>query len=92
MRIIAIIIFLFFNTIELSAKKNISDGEQIIYRKNGTIKEKAFYKFGKLDGIHYEYYEDGKTLKKLTKYKAGKKTGIQRFYDRIGILKDFKEF
>jgi antitoxin component YwqK of YwqJK toxin-antitoxin module len=83
---------LFFYSIELSAKKTIPDGEQIIYRKNGSIIEKASYKSGKLEGFRYEYYEDGKTLRRVTKYKAGKKTGIQKFYDKIGILKDFKEF
>jgi len=73
-------------------KKPIPDGEQIIYRKNGTIRQKASYKSGLLDGTKYEYYEDGKVLKRVTKYSQGRKTGIQKFYDKIGILKDFKKF
>jgi antitoxin component YwqK of YwqJK toxin-antitoxin module len=84
-------LFLNFN-LALAKKKPIPDGEQIIYRKNGTIKEKANYKSGLLDGTKYEYYEDGKTLKRVTKYNQGHKTGIQKFYDKIGILKDFKKF
>lgn len=92
MKVIAIIFFLILNSNLLSAKKTIPDGEQIIYRKNRTIKQKATFKSGKLEGVKYEYYKDGKTLRRVTKYKAGKKSGIQKFYDKIGILKDFKEF
>jgi len=93
MRIVLLVVVLFLNfNLALAKKKTIPDGEQIIYRKNGTIKEKANYKSGLLDGTKYEYYEDGKTLKRVTKYNQGRKAGIQKFYDKIGILKDFKKF
>ena len=93
MRILLLVLILLLNfNLALAKKKSISDGEQIVYRKNGTLKEKASYKSGLLEGTKYEYYEDGKTLKRLTKYKQGRKIGIQKFYDKIGILKDFKKF
>jgi len=93
MRILLLVLILLLNfNLALAKKKSIPDGEQIVYRKNGTLKEKASYKSGLLEGTKYEYYEDGKTLRRLTKYKQGRKTGIQKFYDKIGILKDFKKF
>jgi antitoxin component YwqK of YwqJK toxin-antitoxin module len=93
MRILLLVLILLLNfNLALAKKKSIPDGEQIVYRKNGTLKEKASYKSGLLEGTKYEYYEDGKTLKRLTKYKQGRKIGIQKFYDKIGILKDFKKF
>lgn len=78
----------------VSAKKNdspIPDGEKLIYREDGTLKEKAYYKNGLLTGTRYKYFKDGKTVKQSTDYVNGKKSGMERYYGKLGLLRDFKE-
>ncbi len=88
-----LLIFLSLTVITVSAKKqnDLQDGDHHLYRKDGTLLEKASYKNGLLDGLRYEYFDDGKTIKKITNYKDGKKSGMEKFYDKLGILRDFKE-
>lgn len=86
------LVLLSFTVIAVNAKQNhCTNGEDLQYRNDGTLKTKAYYKNGLLDGIKYEYFNDGKTIKQITTYKEGKKSGMEKFYDRLGILRDFKE-
>lgn len=75
----------------LSIAVIVANGENLLYREDGTLKEKANYQNGLLNGLRYEYFENGKTIKKITSYKDGKKSGMEKFYDKLGILRDFKE-
>jgi antitoxin component YwqK of YwqJK toxin-antitoxin module len=71
--------------------RHFEDGRHVLYRKNKTIKEKVSVQDGKRHGVCYKYYPDGVTIKKITYYLQGKKAGLEKFYDKLGILKNFKE-
>lgn len=74
-----------------NAKKEIvSDGVHLVHRKDGTLKEKTFYKNGVLHGTKYHYFKDGKTVKHSIDYMDGEKKGIERYYGKLGLLRDFK--
>jgi antitoxin component YwqK of YwqJK toxin-antitoxin module len=89
-----LLVLLSINLFSASAKKKeltIADGEKLIYRKDGTLKEKAYYGNGLLTGTRYLYFKDGKTIKQSTDYVNGKKSGMERYYGKLGLLRDFKE-
>lgn len=89
-----LLVLLSWNLLGVSAKKKdvvITDGEKLIYRKDGTLKEKIYYKNGLLTGTRYKYFNDGKTVKQSIDYVNGKKSGMERYYGKLGLLRDFKE-
>lgn len=69
---------------------HFDDGQHILFRRNKTIKEKVSVQDGKRHGVCYKYYRDGVTIKKITYYLQGRKAGLEKFYDKLGILKNFK--
>ena len=87
------LLVLCFSFLGLAAKKpkDFPDGENIFYRKNGSIKEKVVYKNGYKHGLRYLYHKDGKTIRQVTEYKKGKKVGLEKYYDKLGLLRDFKQ-
>lgn len=91
MRVLVLLV-LVINCLTVSASKKapVQDGEYLEYSKNGSLKEKSNYKNGLLDGECLQYHKDGKIIKRITIYKEGKKTGLEKYYDKSGILKDFK--
>ncbi len=89
--LLLILLSLNFLCIEAKKKAIIKDGEQLLYRQNGTLREKSSYKNCLLHGTQYKYFEDGKTIKQATNYINGRKSGIEKYYNKLGILRDFKE-
>lgn len=76
----------------VSAKKiEVHEGENLFYRKDGSLKEKSYYQDGLLQGIRYQYFKDGETVKQSTEYDHGQKSGLEKYYDKNGILRDFKQ-
>ena len=87
------LLVLCFSFLGLAAKKpkDYPDGENLFYRKNGSLKEKTIYKDGYRHGLRYLYHKDGKTIRQITEYETGKKVGIEKYYDKLGLLRDFKQ-
>lgn len=65
-------------TLDLRCSRWAFDGMAISYFKNGTIKQKAPYKVGKLHGTVIKYDEDGNELKR-EEYENGKLIEANKF-------------
>ncbi len=65
----------------------IQNGVYISYYENGNLREKGFYKNGKLNGVFYEYDENGKLIVE-SHWKSHKLEGkLTRWRDiDLGIL------
>ncbi len=74
----------------ISSKGNYnSKGEKIgmweYYFNNGKIKEKLYYKEGKIDGYDTHYYNNGKILSTYS-YKDSKANDTAKYYSNVGAL------
>lgn len=90
-KLIALLLLCVFFNPCLAKKQNLN-GEILSYYKGSVLKEKASYKNGILHGTRYKYFKDGKTIKQITHFTNGKKTGLEKRYDKRGILRDFKQY
>lgn len=61
------------------------EGEWKWYRRNGKIKQIAFYKEGKLEGVDMFFDENGDTLTTGT-YKNGRQEGIWKYYEKGKLI------
>lgn len=77
---------------EIDLDENNMTGQVLEFRKTGELKKVYNYKAGKLDGELTEYQNDGKTLKRVIAYDNGLKHGLDKRYDKQGILQSFKKY
>ncbi len=79
----------FYSHLTLSVEVNVVDGiengEYFAYYRSGKVKEKGFYKDGKIEGTVTQYYENG-TVFATVNLKNGKKEGIYKYYNENSIV------
>ncbi|RYY53653.1 MAG: hypothetical protein EOO09_17185 [Chitinophagaceae bacterium] len=79
---------LFARLISKDAKGDQPEGEYLLYHPNGlSLKTRAAYSDGKLNGDYTSYFNDGKQEEKLF-YKNGKLKGTGLKYYRSGLVSD----
>lgn len=83
----------FYEEIEMNGKilKNIYHGAKITYHRDGTVKSKEFYNYGKKEGNWQQYYSNGKISEEAS-YKNNLETGKKINYDESGFKVSEKSF
>ena len=75
----------------ISFSNGLMDGKYHRYR-DGVLRETGAYDQGKRNGVFTEYYQDGKTVSKITPMKKGKIDGCVKTYFKDGRLDLEKEY
>lgn len=75
----------------VSFSNGLMTGKYRCYR-DGVLREVGAYDQGKRNGVFTEYYQDGKTVSKITPMKKGKIEGCVKTYFRDGRLDLEKEY
>lgn len=75
-----------FLSSEINYKNGVKNGLcKYFYMHNGKLRDEGFYKEGKRDGIHKDYYDNGQ-LRHSNAYKDGKSLQSYKYYRKNGQL------